>query len=74
MRKSKAEIFDITTSKDDQRAAEMRMDGAERLALCLDLMDLAAALSRRQPLTQEDDGIDWIELNWERPSSETESV
>jgi hypothetical protein len=30
MQKSRAEIFDITTSKDQQRLAEMRMTGAER--------------------------------------------
>jgi hypothetical protein len=68
MQKSRAEIFDITTSKDQQRLAEMRMTGA------LDLTDLAVALSKDKSLPPKDDGIEWIELKWERPASENESV
>jgi hypothetical protein len=66
MENARAEIFDINSSKDEQRAAEMRMSGAERLLLCLDLMDLAAALSGAEQLPPKEDDIDWIELKWER--------
>lgn len=68
MEKPKAEIFDINNSKAEQRTAEMRMTGAERLILVLDLMDLSAALSKHNPMPRKDDGIDWIELKWERPA------
>lgn len=74
MENAKAEIFDVNSSKDEQRAAEMRMSGAERLLLCLDLMDLAVALSGDQPLPPKQDGIDWIELKWERPVSKGEVI
>jgi len=74
MEKPKAEIFDINSSKDEQRAAEMRMTGAERLVLVLDLMDLSAALSKYKPTPSKDDGVEWIELEWKQPSSERDSV
>jgi len=73
MEKSKAEIFDITTSKEQQRLAEMRMTGAERFILSLDLTDLAVALSKERSLPAKDDDIEWIELKWERPASKNES-
>ncbi len=73
MNKAKVEIFDINSSKDEQRTAEIRMSGAERLIMVLDLMDLSAALSMRRMMPSKDDGIDWIELKWERPFSKSES-
>ena len=48
------------------------MTGAERLRLVLDLMDLSAALSKHNPMPRKDDGIDWIELKWERPAFEAD--
>jgi len=47
---SKAELFAITTAKAEQRKAEMLLTPAERISLCLDLMDLNASLVREQKI------------------------
>jgi hypothetical protein len=60
----KAELFNIETKKDDQRKAEMAMTPAQRLLLCLDLMDMHIMVKQNSyPETPEaDENIRWINL------------
>lgn len=58
---TKAELFDIDKAKVDQRHAEMLLTPQQRLLLCLDLMELNTAFSKR-PFDPEDESIFWIEL------------
>jgi hypothetical protein len=59
----KAELFDINTSKIDQRNAEILLTPEQRIILCLDLMDLNASFSDRKETPSQDE-IEWIELSF----------
>jgi hypothetical protein len=61
---TKVELFDIRNKKSDQRQAEMAMKPIDRLYLCLDLMDVSAALSQKNQQVQDNqDDIPWIILS-----------
>jgi hypothetical protein len=59
---AKAELFDIEEKKDNQRKAEMAMTPAERLLLCLDLIDLYNKMNPSAPALPLEENIEWIDL------------